>query len=69
MPQFSSDFDVIYKKKRSSMFHKLICQCHFHRPPEVQGPLKAHGPPDGPPKLCGIGVIASPCFPPLGGPA
>ena len=53
MPQFSSDFDVIPPQKRSSIFHKLICQCHFHTPPEVQGPLEAHGPPDGPPKLYG----------------
>ena len=53
MPQFSSNFDVIPPKKRSSIFHKLICQCHFHTPPEVQGPLEAHGPPDGPPKLHG----------------
>ena len=45
MPQFSSDFDVISKKQKSSIFHKLICQCHFHTPPEVQGPLEAHGPP------------------------
>ena len=30
------------------MFHKLICQCHIHRPPEVQGPLKAHGPDPAP---------------------
>ena len=37
MAQFSPDFDVIPpQKKRSSVFHKLICQCHF------DGPYEAH---------------------------
>ena len=47
MPQFSPDFDVTSKqnkKKRSSIFHKLICQCHFN------------GPSDGLPKSMGPGV-------------
>ena len=63
MPQFSLDFDVILKK-RSSMFHKLICQCHFHGAPEIHGPPEAHGPL----KLHGPRGHCPPCHP-LGGPA
>ena len=48
MVQFSPDFSVISEeKKRSSIFHKLICQCHFVRPYEAIGPS------DGPPQAQG----------------
>ena len=61
MPQFFPDFDVISKKKkRFSMFHKLICRCHFHGPPEVHGPPEACGLPDGPPKIYGPRVYCPP---------
>ena len=39
------------------MFHKLICQCHFHGPPEI------HGPSNGPPKLHGPRGHCPPCAP------
>ena len=44
-------------KKKSSIFHKLICQCHFDRPYEAiglsDGPPQAHGPHDRPPEAHG----------------
>ena len=63
IPQFSQDFDVISKKnnkkKRSSVFHILISQCHFDGPSEAHGHSarlpeanRPHdGPPDGTPKV------------------
>ena len=46
---FLLGFDVISKKKRSSIFHKLIRQCQT----DFDGPSKALGPSDGPPKVHG----------------
>ena len=57
MPQFSPDFDVISKKKRSSIFHILISQCHFDGASEAYGPSagppEANGLHDGPPEVHG----------------
>ena len=74
MPQFCSDYDLISKtnKKRSSVFHILISQCHFDGPSEAHelsaGPLEANGPHDGPPKIHGPRDHC-PTQPPLVGPA
>ena len=58
MSPFSQDFGVISKiknKKRSSVFHILISQCHFDGPSEAHGPSagppEANGPHDKPPKV------------------
>ena len=70
MPQFCPNYDVISKtkKKRSSVFHILISQCHFDGPSEAQepsaGPLKPTGPMMGPLKSMSPGVIVPP-YPPL----
>ena len=58
MPQFCLDYDLISKtKKRSSVFHILISQCHFDGPSEAHapsaGPLEGNGPHDRPPKIHG----------------
>ena len=72
--KFSQDFHVISeKKKRSSVFHILISQCHFDGPSEAHGPsagpLEASGPLDGPPKIHGPRSHCLPLPSPLGGPA
>ena len=49
----------------------LISKCHSDGPSagptEASGLPEAHGPPHGPPKSMGLGVIVPPA-PPLGGP-
>ena len=61
MPQFCTDFDVISKKKWSSVFHILISQCHFGGPSEAHRPND--GPPHGPLKSIGPGVFVHPGSP------
>ena len=53
IPKFCTDFDVIPPtppKKRSSVFHIVISQCHLNRP--SAGPPEANGPHHGPRGHC-----------------
>ena len=52
------------KKKRSSVFHMLISQCHLDGPSEAHGPSagppEINGPHDGPPQAHGPPKVHGP---------